>query len=151
RASAQTGAPPSGRAYAMHIHFTDGFQWRQIGRGIFVQLPRRNDRNRHTSLSEPKCEVRQHPAGCGFVGAEIAIYKDDLGAAQPAGRRDPCQHRTPPARNARRRIVRAGLPATMLKDSTSFVTTDRAPTTAARPTVTPGPMKASVPIQASSS
>ena len=44
-------------------------------------------------------------------------------------------------------ISRAGLPATTVLSSTSFLTTEPAPTTAFSSTVTPGNIVASAPIQ----
>src|SRR5262249_49804186 len=61
----------------------------------------------------------------------------DRHSFSPGGRRSP--------------IVRAGLPATICMGGTSLTTTARAPTIAPLPTVTPGPMNASVPIQTLSS
>ncbi len=54
-------------------------------------------------------------------------------------------------RNWRRPMIRAGLPPTISSGPTFFTTTALAPTTAARPTRTPGAMNASVPTHTPSS
>src|SRR5262249_4227896 len=59
-------------------------------------------------------------------------------------------HSGPSSRVLRSSIIRSGFPAATTPAGTSFLSTEHAPITAPRPTVTPGPINARAPIQLSS-
>src|SRR5882724_4571386 len=100
--------------------------------------------------SIPRTPVHTGCAPMTWPASEVVIQTRP---ARPAHRPSPLNrneltHQSVPLLGRRRReITRAGLPATISRDATFFTTTALAPTTAPLLTVTPGPMKASVPTQ----
>src|SRR5205814_2335709 len=101
---------------------------------------------REKARERPRVSLHPNLVDDVALGQDRGVIADESRVGRVAIKiKDPLQGASP---SRSRRITRAGLPATIVRAGTSFVTTAPAPIIAPSPIVTPGRITAPLPIEA---